>query len=43
MLEKINESDFIFTNEIGDDRINTKLVLDDYSWMHYTFETCFNI
>lgn len=31
MLEKINESDFIFTNEIGNDRINTKLDLGDFN------------
>lgn len=35
-LKKIKKEDLIFSGDIGDDRINTHLVLDDYDWMNYS-------
>ena len=41
MLEKIDAKELIFSDEIGDDRVNTCLTLDDYDWMSYKLSTAF--
>lgn len=40
-LKKIKKEYLIFSGDIGDDRINTYLVLDDYDWMNYSLITRF--
>ena len=40
-LEKIKSEDLIFSNDIGDDRTNTYLQLNDYDWMDYNLTTRF--
>lgn len=42
ILKKINKEDLIFSGELGDDRTNTLLTLDDYDWMNYELRTSFN-
>ena len=39
--DKLSEFDFFSAMAYCDDRIMTKLTLDDYDWMEYTFETWF--
>lgn len=41
MLNKINKEELLFSGDCGDDRVNTKLILDDYDWMSYKLETAF--
>lgn len=41
MLQKIDAKELIFTDELGNDRVNTLLTLDDYDWMSYKLETAF--
>jgi len=41
MLERIDAKELIFSDEIGDDRVNTCLTLDDYDWMSYKLTTAF--
>lgn len=40
-LKEIKSEDLIFSNDIGDDRTNTYLNLDDYDWMDYSLTTRF--
>ena len=40
-LKEIKSEDLIFSNEIGDDRTNTYLNLDDYEWVDYSLTTRF--
>ena len=40
-LEKINNNDLIFSDNIEDDRTNTYLHLYDYDWMDYNLSTRF--
>lgn len=40
-LPKINKEDLIFANDLGNNRTNTYLVLNDYDWMNYTLSTRF--
>ena len=41
MLKPINAQDLIFSYDIGDDRTNTFLTLNDYDWMEYILSTRF--
>lgn len=41
-LGKIKAEDLILTEEIEDDRVNTRLQLNDYDWRDYTLSTSFN-
>lgn len=41
-LTTINADELIFSDNPGDDRINTKLILDDYDWMNYKLQTAFH-
>ena len=40
-LEPLTIDDMYFTDEIEDDRINTKVQLNDYDWMFYIYDTRF--
>ena len=40
-LKEIKCEDLIFSNDIGDDRTNTYLNLDDYDWVDYSLATSF--
>ena len=42
-LEKIRLEDLFFTGEVEDDRINSTIVLKDYDWVTYTWDTRFPV